>query len=928
MVRIPRPRRIIDRKALSAGLDELAGWSGYSAKTKPAVLETFKGALAAGHAEVRRRFEEERASGAEVVQANAYLMDELVRAIHDFALAHVYPAANPTKGERLALAATGGYGRGELAPHSDIDLMFLLPYKQTPHGEQIVEYILYTLWDLGLKVGHATRSVDDCVRLARADMTIRTSLLEARALEGNAALFRTFQRRFAAEVVASTGPQFVGAKLAERDQRHERMGDSRYVLEPNVKEGKGGLRDLQTLFWIAKYLYQVDAVGELVERGVLTQADARRFAKAQNFLWTVRCHLHYLAGRPEERLAFDVQTTIGRRMGYADRAGARGVERFMKHYFLVAKAVGDLTRILCAVLEEQHKKRRLFRLPSLSLPKRCADGFRMDGGRLTVDGPGTFADDPVRLLRLFHEAQRLHADIHPAALRAVTQSLGLMTPEVRNDALANRLFLEMLTSRNDPETALKRLNEAGVFGRFIPDFGRVVAQMQYDMYHVYTVDEHTIRAIGVLSRIESGAIADDMAGAVGDEPSRRVLYVALLLHDIGKGRGGGHSEIGAGVARQLCPRLGFDAEDAERVAWLVENHLLMSRIAFQRDVDDPRTVADFVARVQSPQRLRLLATLTAADIRAVGPGVWNGWKAGLLAELYYRAFEAMTGALPAARRGARVDAAKAAARERLADWPEAEVEAYIGRGYPAYWLSFDTDAHVRHAHLVRRAERDGLRLHIETRVEAARDATEVLIYTPDHAGLFAAIAGAMALAGASIVEARVATLANGMALDAVWVQDPRGGAFASPDRLHKLGRRLEDALSGRLHPGRELERLRRRSRPGRAGVFTVQPRVLIDNAASANHTVIEVNGRDRPGFLHDVNAALTALGLQIVSARISTYGERVVDVFYVKDVFGLKVEHAERLEAIRRRLLAAIDDAGEADAAPPARRPQAAIPAP
>ncbi len=914
MAPIPRQRDIFDRKAVMGELARLVGWSGYGPKTQGLVHDIFKQALVRGQAEIRRRFEEEALPGMETVRANAFHIDQLVRVLHDFAVTHVYPAANPTTGEQLAIVATGGYGRGELAPHSDVDLMFVLPYKRTAHTEQVVEFMLYRLWDLGLKVGHATRSVDEALRLAGEDITIRTSLLESRWLWGDQDLYAKFKSRFAAEVVAGTGPAFVEAKLAERNARHDRMGDTRYVLEPNIKEGKGGLRDLQTLFWIAKYLYQVEDVGGLVAKGVLTTDDVRHFAKAENFLWTVRCHLHYLTGRPEERLTFNIQETVGKRMRYRDHGGARGVERFMKHYFLIAKTVGDLTRILCAVLEEDNKARR-FSLTGFSLPfrKRQVDGFKVDGGRLTVANENDFATDPVKLLGLFHSAQHHGLDIHPAALRLVTQNLNRIDRALHRNDQANRLFMEMLTSKSDPEMALKRLNEAGVFGRFIPDFGRVVAQMQYDMYHVYTVDEHTIRAIGVVHGIESGALVEDhpvSCEVVGEVQSRQVLYLAVLLHDIAKGRGGDHSELGAAVALKLAPRLGLNDWETETVSWLVRHHLLMSRTAFKRDMDDAKTVTDFVEVVQSPERLRLLLVLTVADIRAVGPGVWNGWKATLLRNLYYRAMEIMTGGLPAERRSARVGEAQDRLRQELADWPGELVEEQIARGYVDYWLGFDTATHSRHARVIRDAEERKLRLHIETRVDPSRDATELIIYTDDHAGLFSQIAGAMALGGATIVDARIVTLTTGMALDTFWVQNSRGGAFENPDRLKKLWTRIEDSIMGRIAPARELEKARRRALPSRTGVFTVPPRVLIDNKASTNHTVIEVNGRDRLGFLHDVTAALTALGLQIASAHVSTYGERVVDVFYVKDVFGLKAEGKDKVEAMRKGLLAAIETDG------------------
>ncbi|MDH5748068.1 MAG: [protein-PII] uridylyltransferase, partial [Rhodospirillales bacterium] len=914
--RIPKPRAIIDRKALTVRLEELAGWSGYSAKTQGEFLEIFKDSLFQGRAEIRRRFEQDGVRGPEVIHTYAFLIDQMIRTMHDFAESYVYPLSNPTEGERLTIIATGGYGRGELAPFSDIDLMFLLPYKQTAHTEQVVEFMLYLLWDLGLKVGHATRSIEDSIRLAREDITIRTSLLEARWLWGDHALYKKFEKRFYNEVVVGTGRMFVEAKLAERDQRHERMGDTRYVLEPNIKEGKGGLRDLQTLFWIAKYLYQVRDMNELVEHGILTKADVRKFAKAENFLWTVRCHLHYLADRPEERLSFNVQTEIGERMNYTDHAGSRGVERFMKHYFLIAKDVGNLTRVLCAVLEEDQKAKKIrFNLPGFPFLKKNVEGFRIDSGRVTVLNDDDFKNEPRKLIGIFHAAQMQDMDIHPAAQRLVTQNLPLIDKSLRADADANRMFMEILTSDKNPERALRLLNEAGVFGRFMTDFGRVIAQMQYDMYHFYTVDEHTIRAIGILHRIEKGSLKEDhpvSSAVIGEVQSRRALYLSVLLHDIAKGRGGDHSELGAKVALKYGPRFGLNDWETETVSWLVLHHLRMSDTAFKRDLDDPKTVSDFVEIVQSPERLRMLLILTVADIRAVGPAVWNAWKATLLRELYYRSMEIMTGGLPAERRDARVERARAALREKLSGWTEDEIAAHLARGYAEYWLSYDTATHLLHAKLIAEAEGKGLDLHMEFHADPSRDATEVIIYTPDHPGLFTRIAGAMSLAGASIVDAKIVTLTNGMALDTFRIQNPDGSAFAEARKLERLKEKIGAALAGKLDPVRELKKVQAQALPSRTRVFKVPPRVLIDNKASATHTVIEINGRDRPGLLRDLTAALTGLGLQIASAHISTYGERVVDVFYVKDVFGLKADQENKKQEIEARLLAAITRDAEA----------------
>ncbi len=908
MDRIRQPRDVVNRREIAAELDQLTGWSGYSPKIQAQVREILKGALARGRTEIRERFEERAVPGAEIVAANCYLIDQLVRCIYDFATVHVYPVANPTAGEQVTIAATGGYGRYEMAPCSDVDLLFLQPYKQTPRCEQIVEFMLYLLWDLKLKVGHATRSVDDCVRLARDDLTIRSCLLDARWLWGDEELFKEFQRRFRQDVVSDTGAYFVEAKLAERDARHERMGDARYLLEPNVKEGKGGLRDLQTLHWLARYLYGVEDLRALVDKGVLTAADANRFAKARNFLWTVRCHLHYLTGRAEERLTLDRQGQIAARMGYRDHAGASGLERFMKHYFLIAKDVGDLTRIFCAVLEEQHRKRR-FRLSNLPFLRRSVAGFRIDGERLTVEKDDAFRRAPIGLLRLFYEAQRHDLDIHPEALRLVHRSLRLIDRKLRADPEANKLFLDMLTAGKETEMTLRRMNEAGVFGAFIPDFARVVAQMQYDMYHVYTTDEHTIRALGFVERIERGELSEDhpmASDAVREIQSRRVLYLAVLCHDIAKGRGGDHSVIGARIAKRLCRRFGLGEWETDTVAWLVLHHLDMSHTAFRRDLDEPKTIQDFVDLVQSPERLRLLLILTVADIRAVAPTVWNNWKATLLRELYIRANEVMTGGVPAERRAVRVRGAQEELRRRLAGWPAGEIDAHLARGYPDYWLAFDAETHVRHAELIRAAERDGKTLHVETRIDKNNDVTEITVYTPDHAGLFSQIAGAMALSGASIVNARIVTLSTGMALDVFWIQDADGSAFDTPDRLERMHVRIADALCGRLRCKPALEAARRQPSWQRTELFSVPPRVLVDNKISDHHTVIEINGKDRLGFLFDVTSVLTELSLQITRAYITTYGERVVDVFYVKDVFGLKVEHEDKLKDIRSRLLQAI----------------------
>lgn len=908
MLKIASPRDLIDRRALISRLDDIAQDCA-PGQLRDKLLAELAGALEYGTQVIRQRLLDGE-SGRQLAKERAFLVDQIIRVLYDITLAYIYPMTNPTKSEHIGLVAVGGYGRGELAPFSDIDLLFVLPYKQTPWGEQVVESMLYILWDLGLKVGYSVRSLNECISLSREDLTIRTAMLEARFMWGDKDLFDELKVRFDKEVVAGTGPEFVEAKLAERNARHERMGDTRYVVEPNLKDGKGGLRDLQTLYWIAKYLYRTDDVGELVDQGVLTAAEQRRFDKADNFLWNVRFHLHDIVGRPEERLTFDVQSELAARLGYRERGRTSGVERFMKHYFLNAKEVGDLTRIFCAHFEEQHQKKPLLRLPRLGLRRRTVDGFAVHGDRVSFASEEDLKEEPINMLRLFRVAQKHEFDIHPEALRLITRNLGRIDAILRNDPEANALFLDIMTSKTDPALTLRRMNEAGVFGRFVPDFGRVVAQMQHDMYHHYTVDEHTIRAIEILSKIESGVLADDHPlsnEVIHKVLSRRVLYASILLHDIAKGRGGDHSVLGAKIAGKLCPRFGFTEAETETTAWLVEHHLLMSNIAFKRDIADPKTVEDFVEVVQSPERLRLLVILTVCDIRAVGPGVYNGWKGQLLRDLYERAQDYMTGGQTMEKASLRAEMAREDLRARLSPWPDDVFEAYAQRYYDTYWTSAPIETQAEDARLIHAAEEAGESMVLATKSDSFRAVTQLTLYCEDHPGLFSRLSGALAIGGASIVDARISTTKDSMALDHFSVQDAEGHAYLEKGKLRRLERLVRDTLSGSVQPRQILAQPS--AVPSRTRkVFTVAPVVLIDNNASETHTVVEVNGRDRPGLLFDLAQALFDLKLRVHSAHIATFGERAVDVFYLRDLFGHKITHEAKQRSIESRLLEALQD--------------------
>ncbi|MGB1540039.1 MAG: [protein-PII] uridylyltransferase, partial [Rickettsiales bacterium] len=489
-----------------------------------------------------------------------------------------------------------GYDRKELFPHSDVDLLFLHAEEEWDEASKIAEFILYMLWDLGIQVGQAVRTVDEALELAGQDATVSTNLLDARVVCGNRKLFQRFSSRFWEEVAhEGTILSYVEAKLDERNLRHTRCGDSRYVLEPNIKDGKGGLRDLHTLYWLARYVYRVRRIRELVERGVLSQEEYRAYKRAQKFLGLVRTHLHLESGRAEERLTFDMQRVLAEKLGYHDRGNMLAVERFMKAYFLTAKSVGNLTRVFCSVLEDERKHKRRVPFSGLFTGRHKLQGFVLEGGRVAVPDSDFFDEHPPRLISLFAVAQEHDLDIHPQTLRLVSRKLGLIDKAFRNNPEANALFVDILTSPKQPDVALRRMNEAGVLGRFIRDFGRIVGQMQFDTYHVYTVDEHTIFAIGILSQIASGKHRDTFPLAsrlIEQIASKRALYLAVFCHDISKGQGGDHSTLGERVARKLAKRFGFDPEEVETAAWLVRLHLLFSHTAFKRDIAEDKTIAD------------------------------------------------------------------------------------------------------------------------------------------------------------------------------------------------------------------------------------------------------------------------------------------------------------------------------------------------
>lgn len=905
---------IVDGAALERALFDIAdanGGVGNDPHIRSQVLAHLKDVMATGRERAEGMLFED-GLGRGCAARLSHLQDQIVRAVYNFALEKVFQAGDLSNAEKLSLVAVGGYGRGTLAPGSDVDLLFLLPYKQTPLGEQIAEYMLYMLWDLGLKVGHATRTIDECVKLSKADITICTSILEARFLIGDEDLYNDLVKRFYADVVETTGSQFIQAKLQERDDRHNRMGETRYVVEPNVKDGKGGLRDLQTLFWIGKFQYQVRRRVELIKKGVFTRAEFNLFVKCEDFLWAVRCHLHFLTGKPDERVSFEVQRELAERMSYQSHPGLQDVERFMKHYFLIAKDVGDLTRIFCAALEEQDLKQapsltKFFQtLPFTRKVQKIAGikDFVIDNQRINAASDDVFTNDPVNLIRIFHLADRYSLEYHPDAMKLIRKSLKLIDKSLRTDVNANKLFMNILTSRDDPELNLRRMNEAGVLGRFIPDFGKIVSMMQFNMYHHYTVDEHLIRTVGVLAKIENGSIEKEHPLASKLLPSmkddRKLLYATLLLHDIAKGRPKDHSIAGADVAKKLCPRLGFNQEDTQLISWLIREHLTMSMVAQSRDLSDRKTIEDFASKVQTVRRLKLLLVLTVCDIRAVGPGVWNGWKGQLLRTLYQEVELAITGGFSETDRKSRARSERERLHDALSDWSEQERDTYVNLHYDNYILTVPLKDQIRHARFVRDVDLNKRALDTMVKTDAFQAITEITVLAQDHPRLLSVIAAACSSAGASIDGAHIFTTCDGRALDTILLEREFENDEDELRRAERISRLIEDVLSGTTYLPEVRAKPARKSR--RAKTFELDPVITINNSLSNRFSVIQVEGLDRPGLLSQLCEVLSDLKLDIRSAHITTFGEKVIDSFYVTDLIGLKISETSRQNVIKKKL--------------------------
>ncbi|MEO5349365.1 MAG: [protein-PII] uridylyltransferase [Magnetococcus sp. YQC-3] len=928
-MRIFKKTDILDTDALDQELATIlpavaASGKEDAAAERRAFLACLQNSLTAGRERLHQNHLD-GASGQQVTQGHAYLMDVLLHRLYRY----VHDGRDDGK-NTFSVVATGGYGRGELAPYSDIDLLFLLPNglaptrakdgsagatrparaasqtspaaQESPQDpiSQRVERMLYCLWDMGLDVGHAVRTVQECVQLARQNVEIRTSMLESRFLSGDNDLFKSYHDTLFAKVLERGPEAFLRAKLVEQSKRHERFGNSLFYLEPNVKENPGGLRDLQTFSWISKYRYHVQRVRDLIPRGLITPEEYTTFVRCLSFLKRVRNALHYRAGRRDDRLTFQHQLDIALEFGYKDRAGMRGVEQFMRRYYQVTRQVSNLSWIFLRKYQEEYRSLYWWHRRSLE------DCFQLHGDKVVVADPDAFRQNPVRLMKLFEVGQRHLKSIHPDTMRLVTRDLGLIDHAFRKNPVISAMFIKMLNGERAVAWVLRRMSISGVLGRYLPEFGRIIGQPQHDLFHIYTVDEHTILAVEALRHIKSGQFSAELpicTALMGQldyyERGSVMLYLAVLLHDIAKGRGGDHQLKGALIARQVCLRLGLSDAEISMVSWLVGRHLDFSRTAFRRDISDPNTVRSFARQVGTQRRLEFLLLLTVADIRAVGPNAWNLWKAELLRRLYNLTLSTLKrGVFQPAEMAQQTEAQKQAVLSLMAGHaasPE-RLRSYLDRFDENYFFHYEATTIARHAQEL--IDREKSNLAIIFLASPVSDTTELLIYTPDQSGLMSRISGALAMEGVNILSADIVTTKDGMALDFFVVQNSVGKALENRAQMQRLEQRLTQFLQDPERPQPVLTPNEADLR--RQNTFHVPFAIEVDDSVDT-FTILEITSLDRVGLLFAITREMELHGIQIRTAKIATYGERAVDVFYVRDLYGLKLA-PQKIESFSKAL--------------------------
>lgn len=856
------------------------------------------------------------ASGLEIVNRWTAVVDHVVRSLFEVAR-EGYRERGATLDRKCAVIAQGGYGRGELNPQSDLDLLFLYSQRVDSYVDTITESILYPLWDSGMTVGPATRTVRDCVQLANSDIKVKTSLLDTRLLAGDADLFDEFADTMEREVLKRNAGRFYRDKVAESRERHRKHGDAVFLVEPHLKEGEGGLRDIHTAIWLAKVKYRVKNIGDLVIKGVITEGELREITGALDFLFRVRNALHFSSGQHLDQLTFEYQERIAADLGFTDDSSSRGVEKFMRSYYLYASVVSRFCEeMINRCVESRGPAHWVGRLAS----REIRPGVRIVAEELVVSDDRVLDDDPSLLLRVFADAQRHEVHFNAGTrrlLRAKAQNLA--DDAVRRSPAAARAFLDVLTWKYGVHEALATMHKLDVLGAYLPEFEHLRCLAQYDRYHIYTVDEHTLRAVQNIELMRNGEFKSEhplLTSVAREIEDVEILYLGMLYHDIGKGRGGDHSNKGADMAVATAERLGLNADATAQFEFLVRHHLLMHRLATRRDIHEPNLVVELARQIGTLDTLKKLYVLTYADLKATNPKLWNSWHAMLLAELYEltaATFERGIGLEEGQReRATRI-------RNRVAETaPEedrARLRAFLRDVPDRYLLSTPEDDIPRHFELAEKLESSGESFAALVERFPEREFTEFTVVTRNRPGLFAKLTGVLRAKGMNVAGARVATAGNGLAIDVFRVtHNGEHDVANSRDQWDRVLAMIRDVLDGAIDIEQIVDQATRSPSAGERFAPRVATEVQVDNTTSAEFTFVDVITTDRLGVLHTITRTLFHLGLRIHLAKITTSVDRVFDVFYVSDDNGRKVAD-DRVEAVRAALVAVLQPPGEIDGA-------------
>jgi len=883
-----------------------SGMAGFEDK-RPLYLSGCKRFLVHCREEIRG-MHAQGASGTTVTHLLCRMMDELIRRLFHSITDDLDHSGAML--ERITLVAVGGYGRGELNPFSDIDIMFLHDGALAVSSvEDVAQKLLYFLWDMRLDVGYSVRVISDCIEMAEADGTVKTALMDARLLIGSQTLFATLHRVIFTRILPKSSDRFIREKLQEMGQRRERYGSSVYLLEPNIKEGEGGLRDLQTALWVARVKFKFTDPRELVTKGVLSEDDLEAYFAALDYLWRLRNQLHYFCGRKNEQLFFDAQQHLAHFMGYRDRGRVLAVEDFMRDYYRHAIRVEYLvSTIISRCVSSDEGAQRIL---GYFVRRQVAEGCFVLKGELIVPDEEVLLRDPVMLMRVFELAQKHGVRFDTRLMGMIRRNLHLINDKFRRNREVNRSFMNILRAVKGAADTLRMMHHLEFLNLFIPEMEHIYCKVQHDLYHIYTVDIHTLFAVEQAEKMLGGELRDVLwfpCEVAAQVSKPELLLLAVLLHDVGKGGGGGHADKGADMVPTIARRMGLSRECSERLEFLVRQHLHLAHIAQRRDLNDEKMVIQFARLMGTSENLRMLYLLTVADVRAVGADVWTSWKALLFQELYEKAFSVLErGDFHLEASSERVKAVIKKVQALLADdYPLQAVQAELKAMPVRLLLSGRPEVIAGYARLLLSLGHSEIRMQVDHRLESGY--SEFTICTVDMPGLFSRITGVMAANGVNILGAQINTSRNSKVLDILQVNASSGELITSEARWRKVQDDMRSVLCGQVNVAGLVEK---RQRPSMLTVRQAQhfPTVVeFDNDVSDGYTVIDVYTHDKVGLLYLITSTLTAMGLYIGVSKISTKVDQVADVFYVRDIFGHKIRSEEKLNQIRERLCKAIEE--------------------